>query len=58
MIKFQRDAESQEEVETRKRVSNQSLCVVFAVQGHSDAVGGAEEDQRVLLVLGGHVALH
>lgn len=30
----------------------------LAVQGHSDALGGAQEDQRVVLVLGGHVALH
>lgn len=29
-----------------------------AVQGHSDALGGAQENQRVVLVLGGHVALH
>lgn len=29
-----------------------------AVQDGSDALGGAEEDQRVLLVLGGHVPLH
>lgn len=34
------------------------MVCVFAVQGHSDAVGGAQEDQRVVLVLGGHVALH
>lgn len=32
--------------------------VFLAVQGHSDALGGAQEDQRVVLVLGGHVALH
>ena len=35
-----------------------ACCRVFAVQSHSDALGGAEEDQRVVLVLGGHVALH
>lgn len=28
------------------------------VQGLGDTVGGAQEDQRVLLVLGGHVSLH
>lgn len=35
-----------------------ALCCVFAVQSHSDALGGTQENQRVLLVLGGHVALH
>ena len=31
---------------------------MFAVQGLFDALGGAQEDQRVVLVLGGHVSLH
>lgn len=31
---------------------------VFAVQDRRHALGGPSEDQRVLLVLGGHVALH
>lgn len=30
----------------------------LTVQGLGDAVGGAQEDQRVLLVLGGHVSVH
>lgn len=34
------------------------LRSVSAVQDGGDALGGAQEDQRVLLVLGGHVALH
>lgn len=33
-------------------------CCVFAVQGLNDTLGGAQENQRVVLVLGGHVALH
>ncbi len=39
-------------------VCNPVILCVFAVQGHSYAVGGAQENQRVVLVLGGHVALH
>lgn len=35
-----------------------SFGLVFTVQGHCDAVGRAQENQRVLLVLGGHVAVH
>lgn len=34
------------------------LGLVFTVQGHCDAVGRTQENQRVLLVLGGHVAVH
>ena len=39
-------------------VRSVSYLHVFAVQGHGDAVGGTEENQRVVLVLGGHVSLH
>lgn len=31
---------------------------LLLVQGLGDAVGGVEENQRVLLVLGGHVSFH
>lgn len=32
--------------------------LVHAVQGLCDALGGAPENQRVVLVLGGYVTLH